>query len=333
MPLTGLVLTKLDGTAKGGGIIGISQELGVPIYHIGIGEAVEDLRTFDATEFVDALFEAAEGLRRGRAWRRASDVVDLPGVRGPLMAYLVSMRRNPIVGLAFTLLLLGVALPSEGAAQEFADGAITVIQPKPVLRRQRVQLTPRFGTTINDPILRQWTVGGTLAYNATERFGLDVSFDWFDFGNALGGVTGRYEEVISTTSAAPEVAPLDWFGALEFSYVPLYGKGVLFNRVVVFWDLYTSLGPGLMSVNDETSVGATLAGGVNLYGARWFGINTEFAPRRERGPAERVAVSPRCHLNGGLHHLPPLTSATPTTRAGRAANDAVVHERPVASTS
>ena len=53
------------------------------------------------------------------------------------MAYLVSMRRNPIVGLAFTLLLLGVALPSEGAAQEFADGAITVIQPKPVLRRQR----------------------------------------------------------------------------------------------------------------------------------------------------------------------------------------------------
>ena len=206
-------------------------------------------------------------------------MVDLPGVRGPLMAYLVSMRRNPIVGLAFTLLLLGVALPSEGAAQEFADGAITVIQPKPVLRRQRVQLTPRFGTTINDPILRQWTVGGTLAYNATERFGLDVSFDWFDFGNALGGVTGRYEEVISTTSAAPEVAPLDWFGALEFSYVPLYGKGVLFNRVVVFWDLYTSLGPGLMSVNDETSVGATLAGGVNLYGARWFGINTEFRYR------------------------------------------------------
>ena len=56
VPLTGLVLTKLDGTAKGGVIIGISQELGVPIYHIGIGEAVEDLRTFDATEFVDALF-------------------------------------------------------------------------------------------------------------------------------------------------------------------------------------------------------------------------------------------------------------------------------------
>lgn len=189
------------------------------------------------------------------------------------------MRRNPILGLAFALLLVGLTLPSESAAQEFADGAITVIQPKPVLRRQRVQLTPRFGTTINDPILRQWTVGGTLGYNATERFGFDVSFDWFDFGSTLGGVTNRYEEVISTTNSAPEVAPLDWFGALEFSYVPLYGKGVLFNRVVVFWDLYTSLGPGLVGADDEMSVGATLAGGINLYGARWFGVNTEFRYR------------------------------------------------------
>lgn len=54
--LTGLVLTKLDGTAKGGVIIGISAELALPVYFIGIGEAVEDLRAFDADEFVDALF-------------------------------------------------------------------------------------------------------------------------------------------------------------------------------------------------------------------------------------------------------------------------------------
>ncbi|MCB9507543.1 MAG: signal recognition particle-docking protein FtsY [Myxococcales bacterium] len=56
VPLTGLILTKLDGTAKGGVVIGISEELQVPIYAIGIGEAVEDLRPFDADEFVDALF-------------------------------------------------------------------------------------------------------------------------------------------------------------------------------------------------------------------------------------------------------------------------------------
>jgi fused signal recognition particle receptor len=56
-PLTGIVLTKLDGTAKGGVVIGIANELGVPIRFIGIGEAVEDLRPFDANAFVDALFE------------------------------------------------------------------------------------------------------------------------------------------------------------------------------------------------------------------------------------------------------------------------------------
>ncbi|MEL6181160.1 MAG: signal recognition particle-docking protein FtsY, partial [Myxococcota bacterium] len=54
--ITGLVLTKLDGTAKGGVIIGICQELKVPVRFIGIGEGVYDLREFNAREFVDALF-------------------------------------------------------------------------------------------------------------------------------------------------------------------------------------------------------------------------------------------------------------------------------------
>lgn len=54
--LSGLVLTKLDGTAKGGVILGVSRELRLPVYFIGIGEGVRDLRPFDAQEFVDALF-------------------------------------------------------------------------------------------------------------------------------------------------------------------------------------------------------------------------------------------------------------------------------------
>jgi fused signal recognition particle receptor len=55
--LTGITLTKLDGTAKGGIIFAIAERLGVPIRFIGIGEGVEDLRPFDADEFVKALFE------------------------------------------------------------------------------------------------------------------------------------------------------------------------------------------------------------------------------------------------------------------------------------
>jgi fused signal recognition particle receptor len=54
--VTGIVLTKLDGTAKGGIIIGITQELSIPIRFIGIGEGIDDLREFNASEFVQALF-------------------------------------------------------------------------------------------------------------------------------------------------------------------------------------------------------------------------------------------------------------------------------------
>lgn len=56
LPVTGIILTKLDGTAKGGMAIGIHRELGIPIKFIGVGEGVEDLRPFDAKEFVEALF-------------------------------------------------------------------------------------------------------------------------------------------------------------------------------------------------------------------------------------------------------------------------------------
>ncbi len=60
MSVTGIVLTKLDGTAKGGVILGITDQLGIPVRYIGVGERVEDLREFDAEEFVEALFDNAE---------------------------------------------------------------------------------------------------------------------------------------------------------------------------------------------------------------------------------------------------------------------------------
>ena len=56
--ITGLVLTKLDGTAKGGIIISIRQELGMPVKFIGVGEQIDDMKPFDAKEFATALFEA-----------------------------------------------------------------------------------------------------------------------------------------------------------------------------------------------------------------------------------------------------------------------------------
>ena len=55
LDLDGLIVTKLDGTAKGGIAIAISHELGLPIYKIGVGESIEDLRDFDAAEFANGL--------------------------------------------------------------------------------------------------------------------------------------------------------------------------------------------------------------------------------------------------------------------------------------
>lgn len=56
MNLTGLCITKLDGTAKGGILFAIAKTLGLPIRYIGVGEKIEDLRVFNAKEFVEALF-------------------------------------------------------------------------------------------------------------------------------------------------------------------------------------------------------------------------------------------------------------------------------------
>jgi fused signal recognition particle receptor len=60
VPVDGIVLTKLDGTAKGGIALAIAGELGIPVKLIGIGEALEDLRPFDADDFARALVEPRE---------------------------------------------------------------------------------------------------------------------------------------------------------------------------------------------------------------------------------------------------------------------------------
>jgi fused signal recognition particle receptor len=58
LPLTGIVLTKLDGTAKGGAVLAVKSELALPLRYVGLGEGLDDLRPFDADAFTDALFEA-----------------------------------------------------------------------------------------------------------------------------------------------------------------------------------------------------------------------------------------------------------------------------------
>ncbi len=79
-PITGIVLTKLDGTAKGGIVISIKNELGIPVKLIGVGEKIDDLQPFDSNMFVDALFASdtsqAEDEEEGSAEELAEDTAD-----------------------------------------------------------------------------------------------------------------------------------------------------------------------------------------------------------------------------------------------------------------
>lgn len=96
-PITGIVLTKLDGTAKGGIVISIKNELGIPVKLIGVGEKIDDLQPFDSNMFVDALFASPEQIEElaeaeeedenedyadDAEYEEADDTVEVNGVKG-----------------------------------------------------------------------------------------------------------------------------------------------------------------------------------------------------------------------------------------------------------
>ena len=61
VPLSGVFLTKLDGTAKGGATLSIGHQLGLPVLFVGLGEGLDDLEIFQPEEFLDAIFESRTG--------------------------------------------------------------------------------------------------------------------------------------------------------------------------------------------------------------------------------------------------------------------------------
>ena len=64
LPITGIVLTKMDGTAKGGVVVAIARELGLGVCFIGVGETVEDLVEFEYKDFVDAIVDVPRSVKQ-----------------------------------------------------------------------------------------------------------------------------------------------------------------------------------------------------------------------------------------------------------------------------
>ena len=176
-------------------------------------------------------------------------------------------------------LLIVVLLPRQVEAQQVRQGTITVIQPKPFLRAHRVELTPRFGATVNDAVLQQYAVGGGLGFGINEQMTVQANFDWFDFGGAIGGPTDSYEQVIQATQTIPELVPLSWAASLVFDYNLLYGKFVMFNRNIVFYDFYAGGGPALVESTTPMHVGFAANFGAHIYLSKWLSFNVEYLDR------------------------------------------------------
>lgn len=189
---------------------------------------------------------------------------------------------------------LAVMTPlEESSAQGREDGTITVVQPKPVLRRQRVEFVPRASWTFNDPVSQSFGLGGSLYYNATERFSFGPTFEWFDFGPKLRGTTGRYDDVIDTTSYVPQFVLLDFYAGLDLTYVPAFGKFVMFRKSITYFDVYVTLSGGVVRNSaDVISPAGAVAVGTRLYFNRWLGMSLEYR--------NRLSIQ---EMNGGKNRL------------------------------
>ncbi|MBR1824717.1 MAG: signal recognition particle-docking protein FtsY [Ruminococcus sp.] len=86
-PISGIVLTKLDGTAKGGIVISIKNELGIPVKLIGIGEKIEDLQPFNSRDFVDALFAMPEAFEEAEEEAEGEEVLGEYNEYGEFVPY------------------------------------------------------------------------------------------------------------------------------------------------------------------------------------------------------------------------------------------------------
>lgn len=177
--------------------------------------------------------------------------------------------------------MMWTGLPEASAQEEreeFED-TIHIIQKKPVLVGGRFELTPQFGVTINDSVYRRFKTGANATYHITERIHVGGLFDWYDFGETLGGRTNVFDKTFKQTRTAADAPVVNWFGALEGGYTPIYGKFTLFNLAIIYYDISASLGVGAINseslVQPEPSTGFAATGSLqsHLYISDWMALN------------------------------------------------------------
>lgn len=198
---------------------------------------------------------------------------------------MTKLRFSPSLLFAslITVGLLLTALPAaaQSTSRRNFEDTIHVIQRKPVLQQGRVDFVPRFGVSINDSLYRHYKVGINANYNLSESFYLGGIFEWYNFGDTIGGPTGSLEATQNETGAVPDAAVINWLGGLELGYKPIIGKFAFADSFIVFYDLGITAGGAFVNAESVSlpSASGKFGGTVSLVNRiffnDWMALNLE----------------------------------------------------------
>lgn len=199
-------------------------------------------------------------------------------------------------------------IDTEAAAKEVDQSRrdeidlIRVIQRRPFLRRNRLEVSPFLGTNVNDALVNMLVAGASLNWHLTEVMALGVNGSY-----SLGSETDLFDKVIEDYELFPQVSKVLWQANLQFQYAPLYGKFALFNTWIIPWDVYSVLGLGYTKT--ELAGHPTLSAGIGqrYFMNRWFTVNFELRDHiyNENYPGGSELVNNLLFTAGVSFFLPP----------------------------
>lgn len=127
---------------------------------------------------------------------------------------------------------------------------IKTIQRKKFLKLGRWEASPHLAFVANDPFLNRYIVGTGLAYNITEIFAVEMSFD---FAPDLGERDWKplTKQLVEENHVSPDISKLTYFGSLTFQFSPIYGKVAMSGRDIINFDIFGNFGMGATRTADD----------------------------------------------------------------------------------
>ena len=193
---------------------------------------------------------------------------------------------------------------------------ILVVVRKPFLKARRTELSPFVGTTLNDSMIRHYTVGGELAYYLTDVLAVGVEGIYYQ-----DSFREPFDLVARQARRLPTVNQYNWSAALNFHYVPVYGKFAILDHRIVTWEVAFTAGigagqseviprdtklPGFTNILIMPNLGANM----RFFIAKWLTINAgirdyifydKFEPlMRTVGGVNATAADAKANADGSL---------------------------------